>query len=35
MNRASELKPTTKALKNGAVELELAPNALVVLEVAK
>jgi len=35
MNRASELKPTTKALKNGAIELELAPNALVVLEVAK
>jgi xylan 1,4-beta-xylosidase len=35
MNRASKLKPSTERLKNGAIEIELPPNALVVLEVAK
>ena len=35
MNRASELKPSKERLKNGAIEIELPPNALVVLEVAK
>jgi len=35
MNRASELKPARQSLKDGSIEIELPPNALVVLEVAK
>ena len=35
LNLTSKLRPTEESLKDGAFELELQPNALVVLEVSK